>query len=416
MNDTKNTELHVVQAKPNPRPNLHPVRQSLEEPDLMLELEEKIQRHKKQFWQHTIVGTVAIILVVVGTYLMVELQTYNTVRVLSTFEEKGMSNSGYVEFANGIMKYSRDGVSLKNDKGKEMWNQPCQIKNPMVNIYEDSAVVADKGGNDMLVFDKKGLKGEIHTTLPIEKVVVSGQGIVSAVLKDGPTPHVMCYDAAGNLLAEQKASISGTGYPVDIAISENGCLLLVSYLRVQGGVVTTKIVYYNLQNSEKKKTTSHQAVGKDYQNEIMPSVFFMDAQTSVVVGNSSLIIYKGESDPKVASELKINKEIKSVFHNNHYIGLILKNQGQVGNELRLYNKEGKVVLTKNVSGEYANIKIAGRRIIMYDGKKCCIYKKSGVLEFKGELDVDALEITPIAGVNKYIVMSASGMEQIRFVK
>ncbi|MEG0721455.1 MAG: DUF5711 family protein, partial [Lachnospiraceae bacterium] len=141
MNDTKNTELHVVQAKPNPRPNLHPVRQSLEEPDLMLELEEKIQRHKKQFWQHTIVGTVAIILVVVGTYLMVELQTYNTVRVLSTFEEKGMSNSGYVEFANGIMKYSRDGVSLKNDKGKEMWNQPCQIKNPMVNIYEDSAVV-----------------------------------------------------------------------------------------------------------------------------------------------------------------------------------------------------------------------------------------------------------------------------------
>lgn len=41
---------------------------------------------------------------------------------------------------------------------------------------------------------------------------------------------------------------------------------------------------------------------------------------------------------------------------------------------------------------------------------------TGILKFKGELDNNILEIFPIKGVNKYIVMNANGMEHMRFVK
>lgn len=54
---------------------------------------------------------------------------------------------------------------------------------PFLDVNEKSAAIADKGGNDIIVFQEDGLKGEIHTTLPIEKINVSEQGIVGAILK-----------------------------------------------------------------------------------------------------------------------------------------------------------------------------------------------------------------------------------------
>lgn len=64
-----------------------------------------------------------------------------------------------------------------------MWIQPTQIKTPMIEIKENAFAVADRGGNSIMVFTKEGLKGEIETTLPIEKIAISDQGIVSAILK-----------------------------------------------------------------------------------------------------------------------------------------------------------------------------------------------------------------------------------------
>ena len=53
---------------------------------------------------------------------------------------------------------------------------------------------------------------------------------------------------------------------------------------------------------------------------------------------------------------------------------------------------------------------------MYSGRKCGIFLSGGVKKFEGEMDNDILEIRPISGVNKYVVMNANGMEDIRLVK
>ena len=74
--------------------------------------------------------------------------------------------------------------------------------------------MADRGGNSIMVFTKDGLKGEIETTLPIEKIAISDQGIVSAILKNENSPQIISYDAAGNILVEQQITLGTTGYPV----------------------------------------------------------------------------------------------------------------------------------------------------------------------------------------------------------
>ena len=68
-----------------------------------------------------------------------------------------------------------------------------------------------------MVFSEEGLKGEIETTLPIEKIVISNQGIVSVLLRNETSPTIMTYDATGNILAEMQISTGTTGYPTAMA-------------------------------------------------------------------------------------------------------------------------------------------------------------------------------------------------------
>lgn len=379
------------------------------------ELEEQIKSHKKKARQRTVITTAIVALALIGVYLVIQLQTYTSVRTLDVYSAENAANNSYREFENGVLKYSRDGISFLNRKGEEVWNQSYQIQNPVVTIYGKAAAVADKGGNTIEVFTREGLKGEIETTLPIEKVAVSSQGIVAAILKGDVSPQIMCYDAAGNVLAELTTSLNGTGYPLGVSLSDDGTLLLVSYMLIQNGTTSTNVYYYDFGEGGKEEE-NYEIVTDNYEDMAAPSVFFMDQDTSVIVGSDRLLIYKGKETPALSETVKLSKEIKSVFYSSRYIGLVLKNEGEKGYELCLYNKSGKKILSENFSGDYSNVKICGSQVVMYEGKKCSVFTRNGIRKFDGEMDETIQEMFPVAGVNKYIVMNANGMEVVRFVK
>ncbi|MDY5986925.1 DUF5711 family protein [Sporofaciens sp. SGI.106] len=395
------------------------VNRALEEFDeddgTMEEIAERIRKHKRRFRIKVLLIISAFLFVSIGSFLLIYLQTYTEVRVVDTRKSGDSDNNNYRQFADGVLKYSRDGVALLNRKGEEVWNQPYQIKSPMVEIYKESGAIADKGGNDVVVFDKKGWRGEIHTDYPIEKIAVSARGIVSMILKNENSPKIVCYDAAGNLLVELKTSFTGTGYPMDLGISEDGKLLLVTYMCVQDGVVTSKINYYNF-DGEKETSKDYEVLEEIYKDMIAPTAFFLNDSVSVVAGSNKLLFYKGKETPVLAQTVTLNKQIKSVFHSNRYVGLVLKNEGKAGYELCLYNASGKKLMSQDFTGDYSNIKIDGSQVILYDGKKCSIFSRTGIHKFEGEMSHNILEIFPMAGVNKYIVMNANGMEVVRLVK
>lgn len=416
MKRNRRTNFHIVdEPNSNSRMSADIIEELDEEKEIIEGLEKKIKRHKFQSMRRIVIRVSLVILLIVGVYLVVTRQSYDKVRVVGNYLEKEEGNSSYVKFGSGVIQYSRDGVSFRNKKGKELWNQPCQIQNPVFDINKETVAVADSGGNDILVFNKTGLKGEIHTTMPIEKISVSSQGIVSAILKNETTPQVVVYDAAGNLLVEHKASVSGTGYPTDIAISENGYALLVSYMYVKDGKIMTRIAHYNF--GESGQNEADFLVGsQEYEDTIMPYAFYMGNKISGVVGDDRFLLYKGADRPELSKTIKLDKEIKSVFHNKSYIGFVLKNKGKAGYELRLYNAAGKQLLSENFTGEYNHVEIHGDEIIMFSGKKCSIYTKGGIHRFEGEFEDDIIEIAPIMGVNKYLVMSLNGMKEVRLVK
>lgn len=395
--------------------NLRIVRELKKSDQPKTEEQEQFEKARKKRWKKTALIAAVVVALAVGVYLLINLQTYTSARALDTYTVSGASGSAYEQFADGVLKYSRDGISYLNQHGEEMWNQPYQMKNPVVDVNGSSAVVADKGGNAVLVFNEEGVRGETQTNLPIERVRVSEQGIVSVILTDENEARVLCYDAAGNLLVENKTSMNGTGYPLDVALSPDGETMQVLYLYTEAGAVKSRVIYYNFGESGEEKT-DHLVAQMEYEDTVMASGFFMDENISVAVGDNRLTIYRGGNVPEETENIEIKKQIKSVFHNEKYIGMVLKNEGKEGYELRLYNTRGQVAMSENFTGDYSHVKLCGSQVIMYDGKNCSIFTRGGIRKFDGEMNSNILEIFPVPGVNKYIVMNENGLEVVRLVK
>lgn len=370
---------------------------------------------KKRYLWKVLLGVIVIVIVaLVGIYFLLQNQTYNTVNTLEFYENVSTDNADYASCLGGILKYSRDGVSLLTEKGGEVWNQPCQMNNPTLEIRDKVIAVSDKGGTSILVFEEKGLKGEIHTTRPIEKVAVSKQGIVAAVLKDETTPLIMCYDAEGNLLVEQKTSLSNTGYPMDVAISEDGNVLLVSYLLAKGNSIVSKVVYYDFGGEDIDKK-EYQIQEKEYEGSVIPATAFLDADTSLLVADDSLIFYEGKDKPEESVKVEVD-EICNVAYNEKIIAVVVKDSETSEYKLQVYNVQGKQISEVNIDKEYTDIKVCGKEIILYDGSLCGIYTQRGTCKYVGKMEMDILEIFPLVGLNKYMMINANGFYEIRLAE
>ena len=387
----------------------------VEPPEDIREVRKKGRKIKRKKAEKILVTAVLAALAVCGTYLLLKNETYGQARKASGYTNEISDSNSYIRFGNGIVRYSRDGVVFLNRKNEEQWIQSAQIQNPIIEVNDDTFAVADSGGNSILVFTEDGLKGEIETTLPIEKISVSNQGIVSAILRNENSPKIISYDATGNILVEQQASLSSTGYPVALEMSDDGNELAVSYVYTVGTQIRSRVVYYNFGEAGQAKADN--IVASDvYQGTVMADIFYMGSSRSVVVGDNSFAVYSCGEVPEKQQEVTLDQEINSVFHSDRYIGLILLNQEKSGYEVRLYDRSGNLMLSRAITGDYSNVRIDGDEIIMFDGSRCCIVTATGVVKFQGDLGIDALEMFRAPGLNRYYVMTVNELRVIYLTK
>ena len=352
-------------------------------------------------------------------YYLTQNTTYKNIQVAGTYEAIGMDNGNYIQYADGVLKYSKDGIAFLTQQGEQLWNQSCQMANPIVErcggMSDESVVVADQGGTSILVFQKDGLKGEINATRPIEKVAVSEQGIVAAVLQDADTPMVMCYDAKGNVLVKHTASLENTGYPLDIAISPDGNVLLVSYLCIEGTTLHTKTAYYHFGEAGEDKT-NHLVAETDYQDTIIPTTAFLGGEKSLLISEEAFILYDGLEKPEEKRVVELGKEIKSVAYDREHIVFVLKNEDSNLYELRIYNTSGTMLGTTEFEGEYTNLKVTGKQIVLFSANICAIFNEKGFCKYQGTLENSIINLFPITGINKYMMISADGFEEVQLAK
>lgn len=356
-----------------------------------------------------------IVLMAVGSYFLIKYQTFDYIEITKSYENDSTDNANYKWCLDGILRYSRDGVAFLSETGGEFWNQPCQMSNPIVETCGNSVAIGDKGGTSILVFQKKGLKGEIQTPRPIEKFSVSSQGIVSAILKDEEVPLVMCYDAMGNKLVEHVVSLTTMGYPVDVAISPDGKTMIVSYLYTGENEITTKVAYYYFGNFD-SENKEHQVLVTEFVNTVVPITVFVNESTSILIADNGIYFYKGTEKPQEVARLELKKEIQNVAYGDNLVAIVFKNDETSNYQLNIYNFKGKLLSSVDVEKEYAKMQIIDGKIMMYDNQMCSIFHKDGICKYEGNMDENILEIFPVNGLNKYMMINASGFHELQLAK
>lgn len=376
------------------------------------EFETKMHRHKMARIYRVVI-IITIILVLLGAaYYNYDKMIYSDYDVINTVNYKEASNVHFLEFGGNILKYSQDGASAFNISNDMIWNETFQMQNPIADACGSYVALGDYMGTTIYVFGPEGLKGTIDTSIPLRYFKVSGNGIVAVVLEEEDITWVKLYDENGVNIANDKTTMSKSGYPVRIDISENGIMLAVSYLFVDSGVLSSSVAFYNF-GSVGQNEIDNLVSGYSYSNTVMSQVAFMNADTAYAVGDDKFSMFKGSQKPENLITVELVQEVLSVFNNESYVGLVFEDEnGPNRFKIDVYNDEGEVVTTQGFDLDYNNISFYKDLIIISNSDECVIYNMKGIRKYSGVFEKSTLLIVP-ESKTKFLLVTGDSLEEVK---
>ena len=357
--------------------------------------------------------TLGVILLAVAILISIQLHVYRDYQVLSSAENEDTQSAGYTQMGDGLLKYGDDGAYLLSQSQKIVWNQTYEMSNPASDVRGEYAVIYDRKGTLMYVLKENSPVGPIETKFPILQAEVTENGAVAAVLEDGEKTWINYYASDGSIIAENQTRMGNPGYPLDITVSPKGDIIMVSYLYIEEGQISSKIVFYSFGDEGQNKVDNIIA-DYTYENTLIPQVAYVNAQTAVAFRDDGYTIFEssGTVETKVEEELK--EEIISTFYNDKYFGLVLK--GSEEKEpyiLQLFEPSGRKKFSKGFDRGYQDISISGDMIIMCDSENVMMYNLNGILKFDGTMKEGAVKNIFQVASKRYIVVSEGGINTIR---
>lgn len=354
-----------------------------------------------------------------GGCLYYRLHQYTSYDVVWEKEINEGSYVGCLSFGTNVLKYSKDGASYLDSKGKEVWIQSYEMKSPTACVNGGYAAVADQQGNSIYIFDKSGNTGVATTVLPIVRVTVSAHGVVAAILEDSTSNYIYFFKRDGSVLdVKIKALLGGdSGYPVDISLSPDGTQLMGAYAYLKNGMLNGRVAFHNF--AEIGKSVPDRLVGgfdEPYEDTLVAEVHFLNDTYSCAFADNSVSFYstKNALSPELLKQNMVEEEIKSVFCSDEYVGLIVDSrEGENPQRLELYKPDGSLIFSKGFQFQYTHADIDGDKVILYNEDSCRVYNMSGRLKFSATFDFTISKIRNGRFPNTLIVTGPQNMKEIR---
>lgn len=373
----------------------------------------QLSMHKIAAMKKTVLTVAVVAAVAVGLVLFIEKRSYRTYDIIQTSEQEDIVSTKYEVMSGKILRYSPDGAALVNSEMDAYWSSLYEMQNPVADIRGDWAVIADVDGTSMKIFDKDGEAGSVTTSYSIVKARISSNGLVAAILDGGDSTWINYYDSDGSLIAENQTHVEDPGYPMDVAVSDNGEIMMVTYQFIDGSDTTSYVAFYNFgdvgQNEDDRIVS-----GYTYEGVVIPEIRYFDAERSVALREDGFTVYKGRQIPKESVTEKVDKEIVSTFCDDDTIGMVFKN----GNKdkqytMKVYSINGSLRFTKDFNIPYTTIKISGGNILLYNDSQICVMNSRGVEKYSGTVDGSINNFIKI-GWNRYLLVLDSGVNVIKF--
>lgn len=373
----------------------------------------RLVEHKLSSARKTLITAAAVVAAVALIVLFVEKHSYHNYKIITSSEQEDVVSTDYVEMSGKILRYSPDGASLVNGSMEAYWSVLYEMQNPVADVNEDKAVIADQDGTLLEIFDKNGETGSVTTSYNIIKARISASGMVAVILDGGDATWINFYGSDGSLIAENQTHMSDPGYPLDIAVADSGEIMMVAYQYIEGSETTGYVAFYNFGDvgqSEDDRIVS----GYTYEGTVIPQVRYLDGDCAVAVRDDGFTLYESGQIPKEDTTVKVEKEIVSTFFADDMIGLIFKSgDKEKPYSMRVYSADGSLKFEKNFNIPYSTIKVSRGNILLYNSSQICVMNSRGVEKYSGTIDGTISDFIKI-GWNRYLLVLDNGVDVIKF--
>lgn len=363
-------------------------------------------------------GLAAVIIIVavvvvsaLGAILGTVYWKYRGYEVVDSRKQEDTMSASYCSAGDNILRYSTDGASLISRSGTALWDVSYSMNDPEVAMCGDIMAVYDRDGTNIVVCDASGEIGTMSTSLPIVRAKVCETGAVAALMQDSSNAYVEYYDKKGAKIATIKTSMDNPGFPLDIALSDDGQNIAVSYLSYDSSGQKSIVRFYNF-GSAGQNQMDNRIADFQYSNVIIPQLEYLDSQTCVAFRSDGFSVYGGESSVKETATVSTDQKIQSVFHDATRIGMIVNAADSGDFDLLVYNTAGRQLLDREFNFAYRSVEFTGDEISLYNGAKICVFNMYGVEKFNGSYNGTPQEIFSI-GKHRYVVVKENSLDMIR---
>lgn len=390
-------------------------REKTSENDKIVEIyRQKLSDLRQVKMKKTMIVATVLVIGVIGTAVAIQRHVYRRYSVLTAAQNEDTQSSSYTQLGDCLLKYGDDGASLLSQSEKVLWNQTFEMSSPDSDVRGTTAVIYDRRGTLMYVLKKDKPVGPIETKFPILKARVTEQGTVAAILEDGEKTWINYYSPDGSAIAENQTRMGNPGYPMDLAVSPKGDTIAVSYLYIENGEVSSRIIYYNFGDEGQNKVDNVIADFK-YENTVVPQIIYLNDGSSVVFRDNGFTIYSDDGIPKEKVRQDIKSEMVSTFYDGRYFGVVLKgSEDEEAYTMKIYEPSGKEKCSKGFSSEYQSISLSQDKVIMYNDTYIKMYNLNGILKFDGESAEGAVKTIFQSSPKRYMMISENGINTIKW--
>ena len=352
------------------------------------EKEEKKQADRALLKRRILIGAAGLVLAIGVFFLWRFLDSRAEYTAWEVVWEDGTATSDaqFSTFNSNLLRYSADGVTLLKDLDEVLWTGDLSMNEPVLSVAGKYGLIADRGGQNAVIFDETGILADFSTTLPIVASALSEHGVACFMLQDADYSLIHFYDRSGSRLDIEVKNVlaADEGYPLGMALSPEGTGLVLSLVTVMDGEVGTHISFLNFDSG---KDNYDRLVGVfRYENSVYPQVEYLSADRVCAFGNGRLDFFDlgNEAAPKLLRSETPGEQMQSVFAGCGYAGVIFRKEEAEGYIARVYNADGEELYSASFDFDYTRAEFSEGSLLVYNSSKCILVAENGVVRFSGE--------------------------------